>query len=122
MAVRSGCIHTHYGSVANTRAKFSGEVLDETLPEPEPETDGERLLAAIDEETSCGVVQYPDSLGRITDLTPIAEKAHEKGALLIAVVTEPVALGAIRSPGEMGAATVVGEGQSLGVGLNFGGP
>ncbi|HEY9552210.1 aminomethyl-transferring glycine dehydrogenase subunit GcvPA [Allosphingosinicella sp.] len=121
-AVLSGGLHPHYVSVANTMAKFTGDVLDETLPELSPETDVERLLAAIDEETSCVVVQYPDILGRITDLTPIAEKAHEKGALLIAVVTEPVALGAIRSPGEMGADIVVGEGQSIGVGLNFGGP
>jgi glycine dehydrogenase subunit 1 len=68
------------------------------------------------------VIQYPDVLGRITDLTPIAEAAHAAGALLIAVVTEPVALGLIKSPGEMGADIVVGEGQSLGVGLQFGGP
>ena len=68
------------------------------------------------------VVQYPDILGRITDLAPIAEAAHAKGALLIAVVTEPVALGLIKSPGEMGADIVVGEGQSIGVGLQFGGP
>src|SRR3546814_9840741 len=44
------------------------------------------------------------------------------GALLIAVNTEPVALGAIRSPGDLGADIVVGEGQALGVGLQFGGP
>ena len=68
------------------------------------------------------VVQYPDILGRITDLTRIAEAAHAQGALLIAVVTEPVALGLIKSPGEMGADIVVGEGQSIGVGLQFGGP
>ena len=121
-AVLSGGLHPHYVSVANTMAKFTGDMLDETLPELTAETDAERLLAAIDEETSCVVVQYPDILGRIADLTPIADRAHEKGALLIAVVTEPVALGAIRSPGEMGADIVVGEGQSIGVGLNFGGP
>ena len=121
-AVLSGGLHPHYVSVANTMAKFTGDVLDEALPELSAETDAERLLAAIDEETSCVVVQYPDILGRITDLTRIADKAHEKGALLIAVVTEPVALGAIRAPGEMGADIVVGEGQSIGVGLNFGGP
>jgi glycine dehydrogenase subunit 1 len=103
-------------------AKFTGDVLDMAPPTLAAETDAERLLASIDGETSCVVVQYPDILGRITDLTPIAEKAHANGALLIAVVTEPVALGAIRSPGEMGADIVVGEGQSIGVGLNFGGP
>ncbi|HEY1145512.1 MAG TPA: aminomethyl-transferring glycine dehydrogenase subunit GcvPA, partial [Allosphingosinicella sp.] len=121
-ALLSGGLHPHYVSVAETMAKFNGDVLDVALPELSAETDAERLLAAIDGETSCVVVQYPDILGRITDLTPIAEKAHANGALLIAVVTEPVALGAIRSPGEMGADIVVGEGQSLGVGLNFGGP
>jgi len=68
------------------------------------------------------VVQYPDILGRIADLSKLAEAAHAKKALLVAVVTEPVALGAIKSPGEMGADIVVGEGQSLGVGLQFGGP
>jgi len=121
-ALLSGGLHPHYVSVAETMAKFNGDVLDVVLPELSAETDAERLLAAIDGETSCVVVQYPDILGRITDLAPIAEKAHANGALLIAVVTEPVALGAIRSPGEMGADIVVGEGQSIGVGLNFGGP
>ena len=121
-AVLSSGLHPHYVSVCETMARFTGDVLDVALPELVAETDAERLLAAIDDETSCVVVQYPDILGRIADLAPIAERAHAKGALLIAVVTEPVALGAIRSPGEMGADIVVGEGQSLGVGLNFGGP
>jgi glycine dehydrogenase subunit 1 len=76
----------------------------------------------VDGETSCVVVQYPDILGRIADLSGLAAKCQAAGALLIAVVTEPVALGAIKSPGEMGADIVVGEGQSIGVGLNFGGP
>ena len=56
------------------------------------------------------------------DLPALAARAHEKGALLVAVVTEPFALGALRSPGELGADIVVGEGQAIGVGLNFGGP
>jgi glycine dehydrogenase subunit 1 len=51
-----------------------------------------------------------------------ASAPRAKGALLIAVVTEPVALGLIESPGTLGADIVVGEGQSLGVGLQFGGP
>jgi glycine dehydrogenase subunit 1 len=121
-ALLSAGLHPHYVSVARTMARFTGDRLDTALPELGAGIDAERLLAAIDEETSCVVVQYPDILGRIADLTPIAERAHEKGALLVAVVTEPVALGLIRSPGEMDADIVVGEGQSIGVGLNFGGP
>ena len=121
-AILSSGLHPHYVSVAETMARFTGDRLDVAPPELAAATDAERLLAAIDGETSCVVVQYPDILGRIADLTPIAEKAHANGALLVAVVTEPVALGAIRSPGEMGADIVVGEGQAIGVGLNFGGP
>ena len=119
--VSSG-LHPHYVSVARTMARFTGDRLETAIPELSAETDGERLLGSIDSETSAVVVQYPDILGRIADLSALAARAHEAGALLIAVVTEPVALGAIRSPGEMGADIVVGEGQSIGVGLNFGGP
>jgi glycine dehydrogenase subunit 1 len=118
----SSGVHPHYVSVATTMAKFTEDSLKASLPELSAETDAQRLIDAIDSETSAVVVQYPDILGRITDLTPVAEAAHAAGALLIAVVTEPVALGLIKSPGEMGADIVVGEGQSIGVGLQFGGP
>lgn len=121
-AVLSSGLHPHYVAVAQTMARFTGDRLDVAKPSLVAETDADRLLAAIDGETSCVVVQYPDILGRIAELNSLAAKAHEHGALLIAVVTEPVALGAIRAPGEMGADIVVGEGQSLGVGLQFGGP
>jgi glycine dehydrogenase subunit 1 len=67
-------------------------------------------------------VQNPDVFGNLRDLTPIAEKAHAHGALLIAVFTEVVSLGAVVPPGAMGADIVVGEGQSIGNALNFGGP
>ena len=121
-AILSSGLHPHYVSVAQTMARFTGDVLDVATPTLEAATDAARLIAAIDDETSCVVVQYPDILGRIGDLSAIAARCHERGALLIAVVTEPVALGAIKAPGEMGADIVVGEGQSLGVGLQFGGP
>jgi glycine dehydrogenase subunit 1 len=120
--ILSSGLHPHYVSVAKTMARFTGDVLEAAVPDLSAETDADRLIAAIDDQTSAVVVQYPDILGRIGDLTPIAEAAHAAGALLIAVVTEPVALGLIRSPGEMGADIVVGEGQSIGVGLQFGGP
>ena len=118
----SSGVHPHYVSVSKTMARFTEDRLETSPPELSAETDVERLIAGIDGETSAVVVQYPDILGRITDLSPIADAAHAQGALLIAVVTEPVALGLIKSPGEMGADIVVGEGQSIGVGLQFGGP
>ena len=121
-AVLSGGLHPHYVEVARTMAKFTGDTIADALPTVQGTPDNDALIARIDDQTSCVVVQYPDILGRIPDLAAIAEAAHAKGALLIAVNTEPVALGAIKSPGELGADIVVGEGQSIGVGLQFGGP
>jgi glycine dehydrogenase subunit 1 len=121
-AILSSGLHPHYVSVARTMARFTGDRLDVAPPRLDPDTDAAALLDRIDGETSCVVFQYPDILGRAGDMAALAARAHEKGALLIAVVTEPVALGLLRSPGEMGADIVVGEGQSIGVGLQFGGP
>jgi glycine dehydrogenase subunit 1 len=121
-AIVSGGVHPHYVSVATTMAKYTGDVVETRLPTLSPEPDTADLIAAIDGDTSCVVVQYPDILGRIGDLSELAAACQANKALLIAVVTEPVALGAIKSPGEMGADIVVGEGQSIGVGLQFGGP
>ena len=120
-AILSSGLHPHYVSVARTMARFTGDMLDTAVPTFDG-TDTDRLIASINKDTSCVVVQYPDILGRIEDVTPIADAAHAAGALLVAVVTEPVALGLIKAPGEMGADIVVGEGQSIGVGLQFGGP
>ncbi len=120
--VISSGLHPHYLGVARTMARFTGDALDVEAPRLEADTDAAALLERIDADTSCVVFQYPDILGRVGDMSELAARAKEKGALLIAVVTEPVALGMLKSPGEMGADIVVGEGQSLGVGLQFGGP
>jgi glycine dehydrogenase subunit 1 len=80
------------------------------------------MAARIDGETACVVVQYPGFFGHVRDLSALAEAAHAKGALLVVVVTEVVALGLIETPGAMGADIVVAEGQSIGVPLGFGGP
>jgi glycine dehydrogenase subunit 1 len=118
----SSGLHPHYVGVARTMAKFTGDTLETSVPTLTTETDLDALTAAVDGETSAVVVQYPDILGRVADLSALAKAVQAKGALLIAVVTEPVALGLLKSPGEMGADIVVGEGQAIGVGLNFGGP
>ncbi|HEY0270275.1 MAG TPA: aminomethyl-transferring glycine dehydrogenase subunit GcvPA [Sphingomonas sp.] len=123
-AILSGGLHPHYVSVCRTMARFTGDVLETALPRLDGSAEQEmaRLIAAVDGGTSCVVVQNPDILGRVADLSELAAACHAKGALLVAVITEPVSLGLIRAPGEMGADIVVGEGQSIGVGLNFGGP
>ncbi len=121
-ALLSTGLHPHYRSVARTMARYTGDTLVDGDPALEADTDWAALAAVVDKDTSCVVVQYPDILGRIDDMSALATACQAAGALLIAVVTEPVALGLIKSPGEMGADIVVGEGQAIGVGLQFGGP
>ncbi|MBH9537630.1 aminomethyl-transferring glycine dehydrogenase subunit GcvPA [Novosphingopyxis sp. YJ-S2-01] len=121
-ALVSSGVHPHYVSVAKTMARFTKDKIVYRAPELEAGTDWAELAEQVDGDTNCVVVQYPDILGRIEDMRALAKKCAEHKALLIAVVTEPVAMGAVVSPGEMGADIVVGEGQSIGVGLQFGGP
>src|SRR5882762_6224229 len=118
-AVLAGNLHPHYRETVETVSGMSDHGVVALPPAPSGADD---ILAAIDKETSCVVVQTPDVYGHLHDLRPIAEKAHAAGALLIAVVTEIVSLGLVTPPGEMGADIVVGEGQSIGNALSFGGP
>jgi glycine dehydrogenase subunit 1 len=118
-AILSGGLHPHYRAVTETTAHFGGGIVQAMPAAPNGVED---IIHAIDDDTACIVVQTPDFFGHLRDLRPLADAAHAKGALLVAVTTETLALGAITPPGEMGADIFVGEGQSLGVGLNFGGP
>ena len=118
-AVVSGGLHPHYRAVIETLGRHGSFEVAALAPDPHGTED---IAGTIDDRTSCVVVQYPSVYGGIGDLAPIAAAAHAKGALLVAVVTEVVALGALKSPGEMGADIVAAEGQSIGNGLNFGGP
>ncbi len=120
-AVICGGLHPHYRAVIDTHARFLNFEVTGTKAAPSG-IDNEALMASIDDQTSCLVVQNPDVFGNLRDLSPLAEACHEKGALLIAVVTEVVSLGLVESPGAMGADIVAAEGQSIGNALNFGGP
>jgi glycine dehydrogenase subunit 1 len=91
------------------------------LPFIEGPADREKIAALLTDQTAAVILQNPNFFGTIDDFTDIAEMAHAKGALIIASVY-PIALGIIKSPAEMGADIVVGEGQSLGLPLAFGGP
>ena len=118
-AVLCGGLHPHYRETTETMAGFLGLEIDAAAPAPLGDDD---LLDHIDEDTACLVVQNPGFFGHVRDLTPLAEACHAKGALLVAVVTEIVSLGALNAPGAMGADIVAAEGQSLGNALSFGGP
>jgi len=118
-AVLSGGLHPHYRAVTATHARFLGFELD--LMEPDPDG-AEDLAARIDSNTSCVVVQNPGFFGHVRDWTRLGEAAHAAGALLVVVVNEPVSLGLVTSPGEMGADIVAAEGQGIGNVLSYGGP
>jgi glycine dehydrogenase subunit 1 len=118
-AVLAGNLHPHYRGVIETISAMAGDAVTVLPPQP---TGGEDLAAALNNETSCVVVQTPDVFGHVQNLAPLAEKAHAAGALLIAVVTEVVSLGLLTPPGDMGADIVVAEGQSVGNALAYGGP
>jgi glycine dehydrogenase subunit 1 len=117
-AVLAGNLHPHYRATIETVSAMAGE---EVVAQP-PHFPGAEEAFAVDADTSCVVVQFPDFYGHLPDLRAIAEQAHAAGALLVAVVTEIVALGLLVAPGECGADIVVAEGQSLGNPLTFGGP
>ena len=118
-ALLSGGLHPHYAEVVRTMSRLANDDVVDMGPDV---TAREDLIARIDATISCVVVQTPDFFGNLRDLTMIAQACHRHGALLIAVFTEAVSLGLLTPPGDMGADIVVGEGQSIGNALNFGGP
>jgi glycine dehydrogenase subunit 1 len=81
----------------------------------------EKIDSALDTETAAIILQNPNFFGAVDDFSDIVEMAHKKGALVIMSVY-PISLGLLKTPGEMGADIVTGEGQSLGIPLSFGGP
>ena len=123
-AVLSGGLHPHYAETVETLARFGPMSAVHNRPQaPTRAPHGTAALeAAIDADTACVVVQQPDLFGAIRDFSGLAQACRDNGALLVAVVCEPVSLGALAPPGAWGADIVAGEGQGLGVGLSFGGP
>ncbi len=117
--VLSGGLHPHYADTTETLVRFIDGKVDRLPPDI---TGTEDAAPRIADGTACVVVQYPDLFGRVRDLRPLADACHAAGALLVVVVTEIVALGALVPPGEMGADIVAAEGRSIGNPLNFGGP
>ena len=118
----AGGLHPEYAEVARTYMA----ALDVELGEVALGADGTPDLAALDaalsERTSCVVVQTPSFLGTVVDLEAIATRAHARGAMVIAVTPEPLALGVMRAPGAAGADIAVGEGVGLAIPPSLGAP
>jgi glycine dehydrogenase subunit 1 len=115
-----GCVNPFSRQIVKTYlANLGVELLE--IPPKDGATDMTALLAALDEQAAAVMVQNPNFFGTINDLSELASAAHAKGALLVASVY-PISLGLIKSPGEMGVDIAVGDGQSLGNHLAFGGP
>jgi glycine dehydrogenase subunit 1 len=118
-AILSGGLHPHYAATTRTLAEAEGMEVERRPAAIDAEAG---VVAAIDADTACVVVQTPNVFGTATDMTAIAQAAHAAGALLIVVTTEAVSFGLLKSPGSMGADIAVAEGQSIGNALTFGGP
>ena len=119
--VLSSALHPEYRDTTKTYHLFKeGDIVEAPYSKDTGATEG--LVDLIDDKTAAVVIQYPNFFGTIEDLEKIAKLAHDKGALFIVAVTEPVALGLLTPPGEFGADIVVGEAQSFGAGLSYGGP
>jgi glycine dehydrogenase subunit 1 len=117
--ILSGGLHPHYAETTRTLCEAAGILVVQQAPAVDGE---ERVVDELSETVACVIAQSPNVFGTITDLSKVADAAHEKGALLVSVFTEVVSLGLVTPPGEMGADIAVGEGQSIGVPLQFGGP
>jgi glycine dehydrogenase subunit 1 len=118
--VASRGLHPHSRETLRTYAKgFGAEVVEVGLDGGVSDTGD--LDAAVDADTAAVFLQNPNFLGAVEDLEALAAPAKEAGALSVAAV-DPLTLGVLRAPGECGVDIALGEGQSLGGRLDFGGP
>ena len=113
-------VHPESREILSTYARFKGISLKEAEIK-NGVADIQKLEEIISENTAAVLVQSPNFFGAIEDLREIAQVAHKNKSLLV-VSCDPISLAILKSPGDVGADIVVGEGQALGNPLSFGGP
>jgi glycine dehydrogenase subunit 1 len=118
----SRALNPRYRAVVATYCSYLSLELVDVAVADDGRTDLADLNAKLDDSTAVVVAGYPNYFGVIEDVAALAEASHGAGARLVTAVAEPVALGLLKSPGELGADIVVGDGQSFGLPLAFGGP
>ena len=121
--VVSGCVHPDYRrTVATYLSGVAQPAYVETPLGDDGRADFKAIEAGIDDATAAVLVGYPSFVGPLSDLRPLAELAHARGALLVASCTEPYALAVAEPPGALGADIAAGEGQPIACPPQFGGP
>ncbi|MBF0504720.1 MAG: aminomethyl-transferring glycine dehydrogenase subunit GcvPA [Candidatus Omnitrophica bacterium] len=118
--IMDGGVSPIYRKIIKTYTHHLSYQFEET-PVVHGQSSREEIYRLLDKQTAVIILQNPNFFGAIDDLTDIIEKAHSVGALAI-VSVYPISLGLLKTPADMGADIVTGEGQSLGLPLNFGGP
>ena len=119
----SEALHPEYQQVVETYCQHTQAKLEKIPVGNTGETDvDERVLAGQTEDTACMVIQSPNFFGCLEPARKLRKRYLKKGGLLVHVVTEPLSLGILASPGAQGADAVVGEFQSFGIPLQYGGP
>ena len=117
-----GAVHPHYRETCDTYLRHLG-IEVETIPmKPDGSSCIEDAAKLVDDQTAAILVQSPNFLGAVEDVAAWAELAHGAGAMLAVAVAEPLSLGLLRPPGELGADIVCGEAQSFGIPAQYGGP
>jgi glycine dehydrogenase subunit 1 len=118
--VLSGGVHPESLQVVRTYVSHLGcEVV--VVPTADGVTDRAKLAAAVDDQTAAVVVASPNVFGCIEDVAAISELAHQHGALAVQSF-DPISVGLLKRPGELGVDIAVAEGQPLGIPLQYGGP
>jgi glycine dehydrogenase subunit 1 len=113
-------VHPEYRQILQTYlANVDTELV--TVAAPDGRINVQRLAEQLTGETACVLIQHPNFFGSLEDVEQIAQAAHDVGALLI-VAVDPMSLGLLKRPGDLGADIVVAEGQSLGTPMLYGGP
>jgi glycine dehydrogenase subunit 1 len=119
--VASRGLHPHSRAALATHAAGYGMTVEEVPLTGEGTTDAAALAAAVDDDTAAVFVQQPNFLGTVEELGELVEVAKRTGALAVCAA-DPLPLAILKSPGEAGVDVCVGEGQTLGNRLDFGGP
>src|ERR687897_759562 len=113
-------VHPHArAALRTTAAAYGGEVVEVGLRDGL--TDADAWAGAIDQDTGAVIFAQPNFLGAVEDAAALAGAAKDSPAVVVGVY-DPLPLGILKPPGECGVDVAVGEGQSLGNRLDFGGP